>query len=100
MAAQEDPLVLLTEQIESIQNMLKANLSDTADVAELKTKMAFVWGNGKPGILQELKDSDKKLTQAFWYMKGALWVLIGLIATLLVPLAIFLAEQHYLAGHR
>jgi hypothetical protein len=94
-----DPLIELAAQLESMQSLLRASLTDSAEVAELKTKMAFIYGNGKPGVIQELKDSDARLNQAMWYMKGALWVLVALTTLVLTPLAIFLAEQ-WLMAHR
>jgi hypothetical protein len=99
MAANDEPLTELLAQMESIQDMLKAHLSDSEDVAELKLKMAFVWGNGKPGKLQQLEDSDEKQNQAMWYIKGALWVIIGLLASFVLPLTIFLLQM-WLQGHR
>jgi hypothetical protein len=99
MAANPEPLEELLAQVESMQNMLRVSLSDSADVAELKTKMEFLWGNGKPGKIAELEHSDHRLTQAYWYMRGALWVMLGLLATFVLPLTIWLAEK-YLEAHK
>lgn len=97
--AAEDPLQKLSEQLESMETLLNASLSDSADVAELKTKMKFLWGNGKPGKIDELVTSDQRLTQAYWYMKGALWVMLGLMTLFVLPLTIWLVEE-YLKGHK
>lgn len=89
----------LLEQVESMQRLLSANLSDSDDVAELKTKMKYLWGNGKPGKIDELESASTRLTQSYWYMKGALWVLIALVTMVITPLAIFLMEQ-WLMAHK
>lgn len=92
MPEKPDALAVLLEQVESMKNMLDASLTDSADVAELKTKMKYLWGNGKPGKVDEIETVTQGLIRSYWYMKGALWVIIGIITCFLVPLAIFLAE--------
>lgn len=97
--AANDPLQELLAQLESLHSMLSVSLADSKDVSDLKTKMQFLMGNGKPGKIKELEDSDHRLTRAYWYLKGALWVMLGLLATFVLPLTIFLVEK-YLEAHK
>jgi len=79
MAETNDPL---QEKLKSLMELVAGIPKDSAELAELKTKVEYLYGNGKPGKVDELVKSDSAQNKWLWMLAGALTVIAQILAWL------------------